>query len=376
MIIESIKLQQFRNYEHLEVDFHPKMNIFIGQNAQGKTNLLESIYHIALAKSHRTSVDQELIRWDAQQSKVEAKMTYQYGHIPLSLELSAKGKKAKVNYLEQAKLSQYIGHLNVVLFAPEDLTIVKGSPAYRRRFIDIECGQMSHIYLNTLSSFVRIHKQKNALLKQLKYQSSDALKIQLEVMNEQFSKLAIELTERRHLFIQKLLEYAKKIHCDISNQSEQLSIKYVSNIDGHIETEEALNQFLNDHQHKEIERQTSLYGPHRDDITFHINGYDVGKYGSQGQQRSTALSTKLAEIELIKEVVGEYPVLLLDDVLSELDDHRQSHLLSSIQNKVQTFVTTTNIHGINHSILDDANIYTIEAGQLALTNERERENND
>ena len=365
MILNEIKLTDFRNYDSLSLAFHPKLNIFIGHNAQGKTNLLEAIYFLSLAKSHRTSKDKELIQFGAEEAYINGTITTPRSTLPLSIGIAKGGKRAKVNHLEVGKLSQYIGHLNTVLFAPEDLNIVKGSPQVRRKFINMECGQISKLYLNHLSDYNKVLAQKNQYLK-----SRNVDQIMIEVLNDQLAHHASLIILKREQFISTIERHASKIHADISNGREILNVVYNPNIKYKSDNSEALtaeiSALLAENLNKEIERGTSLVGPHRDDIGFTINDFDVQTYGSQGQQRSTALSVKLAELELIREEVGEYPVLLLDDVLSELDEVRQAHLLTSIRDRVQTFVTTTSISDINHQIMDDMQLFEIENGKIKI----------
>src|SRR5690625_2966765 len=364
MILKNIHLGNFRNYESLDLEFHPKLNVFIGRNAQGKTNLLESIYFLALAKSHRTAKDKELIRFKQEEAFVNGSISTSYSDLPLSISVSSKGKRAKVNHMEVARLSQYIGHLNVVLFAPEDLNIVKGSPQVRRKFINMECGQISKVYLNMLSGYQKILAQKNNYLKQ-----RNVDQMMIDVLNAQLAEYASLIILKRQQFIQTIEKYASRIHADISNGNETLAVRYRPNIKFESEDEKSLEleikTLLDDTLEKEVERGQALAGPHRDDISFYINDFDVQTYGSQGQQRTTALSVKLAELELIHHEIGEYPVLLLDDVLSELDDQRQSHLLDTIQGKVQTFVSTTSVDGIDHEILEKAEIFYVSNGTIS-----------
>ena len=361
MILESLNVHQFRNYESLNIHFHPKLNIFLGNNAQGKTNLLEAIYVLALAKSHRTSKDRELMMFDTGQSYIHGIVRTSNQSFPLSISISKQGKRAKVNHLEVAKLSEFIGHLNVVLFAPEDLSIVKGSPQVRRKFLNVECGQISKVYLNALSQYQKLLIQKNHYLKERQVDP-----VMIDVLNSQLSEYASVIMAKRLSFIQMIETFAAEIHRDISNHKEMLSIAYNANIkiDDNEDLKTTIKSVFDDYIDKEIERMQTLVGPHRDDVTFFINGKNVGTYGSQGQQRTTALSVKLAEIELIYQETGEYPILLLDDVLSELDESRQTMLLSTIKNRVQTFVTTPSISDISHDILEDMETFTIIDGTV------------
>ncbi|WP_163655363.1 DNA replication/repair protein RecF [Listeria sp. PSOL-1] len=367
MLLENIVLRNFRNYEEFSLDFDKSINVFLGKNAQGKTNLLEAILILALAKSHRTTNDKDFIKWDKDAAKIKGQIEKHNQTIPLEITITQKGKKAKVNHLEQKKLSQYVGHLNVVMFAPEDLSLVKGAPGLRRRFMNMEIGQIKPVYLHDLSQYQRILHQRNQYLKlaQLKKKYDPVM---LDILTEQFAEVAIKLTERRINFIERLERFAAPIHAEISSGLEKLEVKYMPSIDissGTLnEQVQQLLEKLRSIQQREIDRGVTLMGPHRDDSLFYINGQNVQIFGSQGQQRTTALSIKLAEIDLIKEEIGEYPILLLDDVLSELDDHRQSHLLEAIASKVQTFVTTTNTSGLNHAVLKQATTFHIENGAV------------
>ncbi|CDQ37849.1 MULTISPECIES: DNA replication/repair protein RecF [Virgibacillus] len=368
MHIKQLQLKNYRNYHDLDISFDDKINVIIGENAQGKTNLMEAIYLLAFTKSHRTPREKELIKWEEEYAKIEGRITKRKQSFPLEIVISSKGKKAKLNRLEQKRLSDYIGALNVVMFAPEDLTIVKGAPQIRRRFIDMELGQIQPRYIYHLGQYQKILKQRNHVLKQLQRGVSRDTTM-LHVLTEQLLDHAATLLERRFVFLDLLRKWASPIHHGISRQLEKLEIKYSPTIEvseeankENIETIYA-NKF-NDIEAKEIERGTTLIGPHRDDLLFIVNNKNVQTYGSQGQQRTTALSVKLAEIELIYNEVGEYPILLLDDVLSELDDYRQSHLLNTIHGKVQTFVSTTSVDGINHETLEKAEIFQVEDGKI------------
>lgn len=370
MHINQIQLQNYRNYESLSLDFSPTINVFIGQNAQGKTNVMESIYVLAMAKSHRTHNDKELIRWEQEYGKIKGNVQKKYGEIPLELIISKKGKKAKANHIEQTKLSNYIGQMNVVMFAPEDLDLVKGSPQVRRRFLDMEIGQISPVYLHELLHFQKLLKQRNHLLKmhQGKQKIDDVM---FDVYTEQYCRAAISVIRKRYEFMELLQKWAQPIHFSISHELEQLTIRYktISGFTSSLTADEmydVLQQKVQQMKAAELARGVTLVGPHRDDLNFEVNGYDIQTYGSQGQQRTTALSLKLAEIELIKQEVGEAPILLLDDVLSELDDYRQSHLLNTIKGNVQTFVTTTSVDGIHHETIQGAKMFRVNQSNVTM----------
>ncbi len=369
MYLEQIELQNFRNYERVDLSFSPSINVLIGENAQGKTNLIESIYFLAMSRSHRTSRDRELIRWASEYAKVSGQLKKKSHSVPMEIILSKRGKIAKLNRLEQKKLSNYIGQLNVILFAPEDLSLVKGSPSVRRRFIDMELGQMNKIYLHHLTQFQKILKQRNQFLKNAKYDRKFD-QIYLDVLTEQLAAEGAEVIDHRFKFISQLNIWSQKVQEDISNGKEILNIRYKTTSDVLEEhsVEDVFHLLKEQYQSaqvQEIDQGTTTIGPHRDDLIFYVNEKNVQTYGSQGQQRTTALSLKLAEIELMNEVTGEYPVLLLDDVLSELDDSRQTHLLKSIQNKVQTFITTTSLDGVQMDLLENPLIIHVHDGNAA-----------
>ena len=368
MYIESLQVKNYRNYENQQMDFENKVNVILGENAQGKTNIMESIYVLAMAKSHRTSNDKDLIRWDEEYAKIEGRVKKRTTSIPIEILISKKGKKAKVNHMEQQKLSQYVGNMNVVMFAPEDLNLVKGSPQLRRRFLDMEIGQVSPLYLHDYSQYQKILQQRNHFLKMLQVKKQGNLDM-LEVLTDQFIEYAVKILEKRFQFLALLQNWAEPIHKGISRDLETLQIKYKPSAD--VSESMSLSKMVEVYKEKfdkikqrEIDRGVTLFGPHRDDLLFFVNGRDVQTFGSQGQQRTAALSLKLAEIELIHSEIGEYPILLLDDVLSELDDYRQSHLLNTIQGKVQTFVTTTSVEGIDHATLNEAATFTVVQGKM------------
>lgn len=370
MILNHLVLNHYRNYDHVELVTDHKVNIVIGPNAQGKTNLLEAIYVLAMTKSHRTSKDRELIKWHEKQATLQGDITKKYGDHRLELHITPQGKKAKINALEQTRLSEFIGTFNVVMFAPEDLHIVKGSPSVRRRFLNMEIGQVQPRYVYDLMQYQKVLYQRNNYLRQIAG-SNQVNHDMMEVWNHQLAQYGVKIMMRRHAFIQKLQTWAEKIHASITEDREKLLIMYAPSFEMEQFTDETVvfNQFmikLSQVNHNEIKRGMTLLGPHRDDLKFFINEKEVFMYGSQGQQRTTALSLKLAEIQLIHEEVGEYPVLLLDDVLSELDSFRQTQLISTFQQTVQTFITTTGIESVNMAKLDHANLIHVQDGKLKI----------
>ena len=371
MKLTNLQLQNFRNYESVQLEFTDGVHVFIGENAQGKTNLMESIYALAMTKSHRTTNDKELIGWNKEFATIKGAVEKTTTKTNLELQFSKKGKIAKVNYLEQKRLSSYLGNLNVILFAPENLTLVKGSPQNRRKFVDMELGQMSSLYLYDLVEYNRVLKQRNTYLKQLAIKKKQPDEY-LEVLSEMLSELASKIVFHRLDFMKQLEALAIPIHDQLSLGREKFSVSYQATIpleDGLTPSqmkEIYIDQFKKN-QTREADQATTLIGPHRDDLIFYLNEIPVQTYGSQGQQRSTVLSLKLAEIELMKLSTGEYPLLLLDDVLSELDDDRQTHLIKAIENKVQTFITTTSLDGIKQQFINEPVVIPIEKGTILKT---------
>ncbi len=368
MNLTSITLENYRNYEKLALTFSHKLNIFLGENAQGKTNLLESIYVLAMARSHRTANEKELIRWHEPYAKIKGEVSKKNGTQLLEMVISNKGKKTKLNDLEQSKLSHYIGAVNVILFSPEDLSLVKGAPQNRRKFLDMEIGQISPLYLHHLSSYQTVLKQRNHYLKKMPLKQKKD-QTYLDILSEQLSEYGSHVLFHRLSFLRKLERWANEIHQRISYRKEILTISYKCSADieqsASLEKiQESLLKSLKENEQRDLMRQTTSVGPHRDDLIFNVNDLNIQTYGSQGQQRTTALSIKLAEIELINEEIGEYPILLLDDVLSELDDERQVHLLEFIESKLQTFLTTTNIFHLKEKLTIEPEVFWINDGKV------------
>lgn len=360
MWLESIQLKNYRNYDQLDATFSPKLNVFLGQNAQGKTNFLEAIYFLALTRSHRTRHDKELVNFREKEFAISGIVNRATSKLPLDIILTDKGRICKLNHLKQTRLSDYIGKMTVVLFAPEDLQLVKGSPSLRRKFMDIDLGQIKPLYLSDLSSYNHVLKQRNSYLK-----STDKVDtVFLSVLDDQLADFGSRVIKHRLDFIQQLEIEADKNHHAISNQLEHLKISYQSSVnltDLSTIKEDFLAQLEKNHQRDIFKRTTSL-GPHRDDLTFFINDIPAD-FCSQGQHRSLILSLKMAEIELFKAQTGDYPILLLDDVMSELDNQRQLRLLEGIKENVQTFITTTSLDHLQN-LPDDLKIFHIENGTL------------
>ena len=342
MIIKSIELKNFRNYEDLNISFDKGTNILYGDNAQGKTNVLEAAYMSGTSKSHKGSKDKEMIRFHAEEAhirtivekKVPGTDTLKEYQIDMHLKQS-RSKGIAINQIPIKKASELFGILNMVFFSPEDLNIIKNGPTERRRFLDSELCQLDKIYLSDLTNYNKILNQRNKLLKDMVY--SPSLGDTLPIWDMQLVEYGRKIIERRKKFIEELNEIVYQIHYKISGGKEELVIKYEPNIDA-IFFEDELNRA----KQKDMKSCTTSVGPHRDDMLFSIGEIDIRKFGSQGQQRTSALSLKLSEIELVKRTIHDTPVLLLDDVLSELDSNRQNYLLNSISD-IQTLITCTGL---------------------------------
>lgn len=369
MKLDTLKLVHYRNYTDLTLHFDDGLTILTGENAQGKTNLLEAIFLLSVGRSHRTAHDKELIQWGQDYSRIYGEVSTKLYHFPLELGLNRQGKIAKFNHIEQSKLSHFIGKLNVILFAPEDMQLIKQGPSIRRKFIDSELGQANSVYLQYLLDYQKSLKQRNHYLKEFGANKSFD-PIYFDILTDQLIELAIHIIKIRCDFISQLENIAQPLHFKLSNQRDELTLKYKSShsqLDYNNDYSQLTDQFkqlFKQNLEREKERGITLYGPQRDDLIIDLNGRQAQDFASQGQQRTIILSLKLAEIEWMYQLTGEYPVLLLDDVLSELDDMRQHILINSIENRVQTFLTTASIEGINLAKLNKTTIYHIKAGQV------------
>jgi len=363
LFIKKLSLKNFRNYESAEIDFVKNINIMIGHNAQGKTSLIEGIYILSTTKSHRTSKDIQMIRFEQDFAKVEAFLKIPNDDdIHLSLSITKKGKNAKYNNIPMTKLSTYVGNLKTVFFAPEDLELVKGSPTIRRRFLNMEIGQIDPLYLHHLTSYNKILKQRNELLKN--YIESDSNQLMLEVLTEQLVPHLIYLLKKRIWFLKTLEMHAKKVHDFITESKEDISFRYINSMRIDEITENVLMEKFESLYSNDKRMRTTTVGVHRDDFSIYLTDMNAHEFASQGQQRTSVLSIKLAEIDLIHASAGVYPVLLLDDVLSELDEDRQTKLLASTKDKTQTFITTTSISNISREIIEISDIFVINDAKI------------
>ncbi|MBE5932125.1 MAG: DNA replication/repair protein RecF [Lachnospiraceae bacterium] len=355
MVINSLALNNYRNYLSEEISFSDGINILYGDNAQGKTNVLEAIYMLATTKSHRTSKDKEIINFNSDEGHIKANINKRDIDYRIDMHLRRnKSKGVAIDRVPVKKTSQIMGMVNVVLFSPEDLTIIKDSPSERRRFIDMELCQLNKIYYSNLSSYNKILNQRNNLLKNIYYDKSQM--DMLDVWDSQLVDYGIKIIKDRNNFIDKINEIIIDIHKKLTGDKENIVVRYDKNVN-----EEEFARELCLKRDADLRYQSTQVGPHRDDISFYINDMDVKIYGSQGQQRTVALSLKLAEIELVKELIGDNPILLLDDVMSELDSSRRDSLLSSI-NDIQTIITCTGYDDFIKERLTIDKVYRVSKG--------------
>lgn len=358
MIIKSIELQNFRNYEALNLSFDAGTNILYGDNAQGKTNILESVYMSGTTKSHKGSRDREMIRFGEKEAHIRTVVERQNREYQIDMHLKqSKSKGIAIDRVPIKKAVELFGILNIVFFSPEDLNIIKSGPAERRRFLDSELCQLDKVYLFHLTNYNKILGQRNKLLKDMIYRPE--LSDTLPIWDMQLAETGKKIIKRRRQFVEELSDIIHEIHYRISGEKEELSLCYEPNVED-IFFEDELSRA------KEKDKklcQTSV-GPHRDDLLFSIQGVDIRRFGSQGQQRTSALSLKLSEIELVKKSIQDTPVLLLDDVLSELDSSRQNYLLNNICD-TQTIITCTGLDEFVRNRFQINRVFEVKNGQVS-----------
>ncbi len=390
MYLEKLSLQFFRNYYQEEIKFCSSNIILIGDNAQGKSNLLEAIALLSTLKSYRHTKDQFLIQNNEENSYIKGYLKRKLSDYELSINLRKNGRRTiHLNGENIKRNSDFLGCLNTVFFSSLDIDLVKGSPEYRRNWVDSLLIQLQPIYDHILKEYYHVLKQRNALLKELKniaenndqINSDQTLKLeysrelQLKIWNDKLAEIGTRIMRRRARVINKIAPLAKQWHLKISNEKDIFHINYCPHIpyfeDDPIFIKESILKKIEQRRIAELTLGTTLIGVHRDEVEFSINDTPTRFYGSQGQQRTLVLSLKLAELQLIKEVIGDSPILLLDDVFAELDNQRQNQLLNALQilqsqtsKDLQTFITTTNLNSIDSSLLNNAQIFKVENGKM------------
>ena len=357
MIIKKIQVSNFRNYNSLDLMFDSKTNILYGDNAQGKTNILEAVYICATTKSHRSSKDVELIKMDEEEGHIKILIEKKGREHRIDIHLRKnKSKGIAIDGIPIKKASELFGVFNVIFFSPEDLNIIKNGPAERRKFIDMELCQLDKIYVYHLMNYNKILMQRNRLLKDLSFRQD--LRETLDIWDRQLADYGSKIIKRRETFIQTIGEIMKPIHRKLTNEKEEIEIYYQKNCE-----EDCLYEKIVENREKDIRYKTTSVGPHRDDLLFFNQDMNIRIYGSQGQKRTVALSLKLAEIELVKNMIHDMPVLLLDDVMSELDSGRQNHLLNSID-QIQTLITCTGLDEFIENRFHINKIFQVTEGKV------------
>ncbi len=355
MIVQSLALRHFRNYEKLDISLSPGVNIFYGDNAQGKTNIIEAIYLCATTKSHRSGKDREMIRFGEDEAHIRMVLLKDQVSHKIDMHLKkGKAKGAAIDGLPIRRSGELFGLAHMICFSPEDLSMIKNGPAERRRFMDMELCQLDKVYLHDLSDYNKIVNQRNNLLKQL--QTNESLKDTLDVWDAQLAMYGRRVISRRRRFIETMNDWLIPIHSKLTGGAEKIKMIYQPNV-----SEDMFEERLFMNRDRDLFMKTTQTGPHRDDFTFEIDGIDIRRFGSQGQQRTAALSLKLAEIEMVHTLIHDHPVLLLDDVLSELDSSRQNYLLDSISH-IQTIMTCTGLDEFIENRLSIDRIFKVTNG--------------
>ncbi|WP_163195813.1 DNA replication/repair protein RecF [Clostridium thermarum] len=366
MHVKYLQLINYRNYKELFIELNENVNVFIGDNAQGKTNVLESIYYSSFGRSHRTNKDKEIIKWNENEAYIKLHVVRERLDKKIEIKILKEGKKAiSINSIKINKISQLLGNCNVVMFSPEDLKIVKESPGHRRRFLDMELCQLDAAYYYSLVQYNKVLLERNTVLKNRNIDQSI-----LDVYDQQLAAFGQYIIKKRVGYIERLNYYSRTLHKEITSDKENIEFKYISQVSSDENIDSQLLQLLKKNRQKDIDRRTTSVGPHRDDFSIDINGVDTRTFGSQGQQRTSILTIKFSSLKIIKEVTGEHPVLLLDDVLSELDFKRKKYILTSIS-KVQTIITCTGIEDIKSYIDDRATIFYVKDGNVEVEKEGE-----
>ena len=355
MFIKRLQMLNYRNYNALDIELCPNVNVFMGDNAQGKTNILEAIYYCAFAKSHRTSKDKELINWNGEHAFISVDVGRERLDKRIDISILKDGKKSiRINKIKIKKIGELFGNFNVVMFSPEDLRIIKDSPGVRRKFIDMELCQLNPKYYYNLVQYNKVLNERNILLRNRNTSSE-----MLEIYDMQLVEFGYNIIRDRIKYIESLNKYAEKIHSDITSGKEKINFKYISTIKDLENIKENFYTLLEKNRSKDCDRGITSIGPHRDDFFVYINDIDTKSYGSQGQQRTAVLTMKFSSLEIIKELTGEFPVLLLDDVLSELDFNRKKYILSTI-GQIQTVITCTGIEDLYEYLDEKAKVFKVK----------------
>ena len=365
MFLHKLKLENYRNISNVEFSFNKYINIFIGDNAQGKTNVLESIYFLAITKSHRTNDEINLIKNNELYTKVSGKYQNDLDEInELSILLNKEGKQVSVNNVIQKKISNYLSRFNVIMFSPNDIDLIKGFPLIRRRFLNIELSQIDFSYISILKKYNRLLKQRNEYLKN---NIDNFDNVYFDIITDELIDLNIKILQKRILFIEKINSYFKEIFFKITN-NKNIIIKYKSFINyDNLSNDELKNKIKSKFKsvfEKEISYKMTLIGIHKDDFSIILDDKNICEYGSQGQQKVAVLSLKLAEIKYLMKIKNTKPIILLDDIFSELDTNKKNNILNYFNEKLQIFITTTDLNNINSETQKNADIFIVKNGSF------------
>ena len=372
MYLQHIHLIHYRNYENQELNLNRGINVLIGANGQGKTNLLEAIYYLSVGNNFRGNKDAELIQWNQPYLRLTGQMKKDDSERCYDLEVyidHEKNKQLKINGVKYKSMSELHNYLRVILFSPDDLKIVKGSPAERRKYLDSCMSQTDKVYNRLIRDYERIVQQRNNLLKELSYKKENLS--QLEVWNQYLVEYGSQIIYKRLQYLKVLVPMARKVQQALTSEKERFSVTYHCSMGaiGDFSVDEIKKLFqtiLEQKKKEEFEKCTTLWGPHRDDLIFYLNGTDLKKYGSQGQQRTAILSLKMAELQTFFKLHGEYPLLLLDDVMSELDDSRRHYLLQMVKKyQIQTIITGANIELLTEEMANNE-IFSVQEGKIII----------
>ena len=367
MIVNNLKLKNFRNYDFLDIELSSKLNIFIGNNAQGKSNLLESIVVLALTKSYLNVKDENLIKNGEEVAILKANVSSNNTNSDFFISFSNNVKRLKINDVEIKKYIDYVSNIKFVLFSPFDINLIKDSPSVRRKYFNVEISQLSNNYIKILQKYNAILKKRNQFLKNINdiMISNDYF---LEVLDDNLSTLAVDITLERKKFVDNLNNYIRNIYFELTGD-DGLVINFINNVDFYDDKDVMKRKFidkLKSNYSRDKMYGMTLIGPHRDDYSIFLNDKDLSLYGSQGQNRSAILSLKIAELDIFKSIFGEYPILLLDDIFSELDLDKRNRLVKYIVNDVQTIITTTDLNMIDNSLVKNAKIFNVCDGKIEV----------
>lgn len=365
MILTELKINNFRNYNNAKIKLSNGINIIYGDNGQGKTNLLESIYVLALTKSHRTYIDNNLIRMNCLKSKLEGTLLKNEIKTKLCIELIENNKNLYIDLNKETKVQDYISNMNIIFFYPEDLELVKGNPIIRRKYINTQLCQLLSNYMVLLNDYNKLIKIKNKFLKTKQY-LSESDKQYYKILNDHIVNKAVSIYLFRNKYIDKINNYSEEIYFNLTG-IKGFNIKYkplINVTNSKNDIIETMKNELSKKENDEFRLKKSLVGPHLDDFDFYIEEKNLKLYGSQGQQRMAVLALKLSEVEIFKEYKNSYPILLLDDVFSELDNKKKNLLLKYINNNIQSIITTTDLKNINKKTLDNSKLFKISNGNI------------